>query len=256
MSDRKEDLNDPQVAMLTALAGLQSRMWNALPGIVISADLAAQTCSVQPAIQGVFFDRNNVPTPANMPPLLDVPIVWPRAGGFAVTLPLAPGDEVLVVFASRAIDSWWQSGEVGAPVEARMHDLSDGFAIPGPTSQAKKLEDVQSDGIEIRTDSRSTYIKLMEGTIMIKGDIIHEGNTEQTGDVTQTGNHNVAGDTVLSGSLLVTEVATLAGGAIISGGAAVAGSLTNNGVNIGGTHIHAVVNVQPGAATINSNTPT
>jgi hypothetical protein len=256
VSDRKEDLNDPQVAMLVALAGLQSRMWTALPGIVISADLEAQTCSVQPAIQGVFFDRNNNAIPTNMPPLLDVPIVWPRAGGFAVTLPLAPGDEVIVVFSSRAIDSWWQSGEVGAPVEARMHDLSDGFAIPGPTSQSKKLADVQSDGIEIRTESRSTYIKLMDGTIMIKGDIIHEGNTEQTGDVTQTGNHIVTGDTTLNGSLLVTEVATLAGGAIINGGAVVSGALTNNGKNVGGNHTHPVANISTGPSTVTSGVPT
>lgn len=256
MSDRKEDLNDPQVAVLSALAGLQSRMWTALPGIVISADLSAQTCVVQPAVKGILFDRNNNEIPVNMPPLLDVPIVWPRAGGFAVTLPLAEGDEVLVVFSSRAIDSWWQSGEVGAPVEARMHDLSDAFAIPGPTSQAKKLENVQTDGVELRNESRSTYIKLMDGTIMIKGDIIHEGNTEQTGDVTQTGNHNVTGDTVLSGSLLVTEVATLAGGTIISGGATVAGALTNNGKNVGGNHTHPVAGISTGPSTVTSGVPT
>ena len=32
-------------------------------------------------------------------------------------------------------DSWWQSGGIGVPIESRMHDLSDGFAILAPTSQ-------------------------------------------------------------------------------------------------------------------------
>lgn len=238
MSDRKEELNDPQVAMMAALEGLQARMWTAMPGIVTAVDLAAQTCTVQPAIQGVTFDRENNPLPQNLPLLLDVPIVWPRAGGFAVTLPLAAGDEVLVVFSSRAIDSWWQNSGIGVPVEARMHDLSDAFAIPGPTSQPRKLANVQADGIEMRTEDRGTYIKLMEGQILIKGNIIHEGNLERTGDTTQTG------------------LLTQNGAAALNGNTAVTGDLTNNGKNIGSTHTHAGSPTAPTGPISNTGQPT
>ena len=42
-----------------------------------------------------------------------------------------PGDECLVVFADRCINSWWYQGGVQPPEEIRFHDLSDGFAFVG-----------------------------------------------------------------------------------------------------------------------------
>jgi len=209
--NRDEMLNDPEEAQLQALEGLQAKMWTALPGIVVSADLDAQTCVVQPSIKGVILDEQNNETSVNLPLLADVPICFPRAGAFALTLPLSAGDEVLVVFSSRAIDSWWQSGGVGEPVEARMHDLSDGFAVLAPTSQPKKLSAVQSDGMELRTIDRTVYIKLTTTGIQIKGNITHEG------DVDQTGNLNRTGDTTT------------------------VGGVTNNGKNISSTHTHPII---------------
>lgn len=55
----------------------------------------------------------------DLPILPDVPVVFPGGGGFALTFPVAAGDECLVVFASRCIDAWWQSGGVGEPMEPR-----------------------------------------------------------------------------------------------------------------------------------------
>ena len=106
-----------------------------MPGIVQSVDLATMTCSVQPAIQGTIELEDGSLQTTNYPLLIHVPIIFPRAGNFIITLPLAAGDEVLVSWACRCIDAWWQSGGIQRPMEARMHDLSDGFAIPGPTSQ-------------------------------------------------------------------------------------------------------------------------
>lgn len=224
--NRNENLDDPEEAALQMLEGLQAKLWTALPGIVVSADLDKQTCVVQPSIRGVLLDEQNNATSVQLPLLADVPICFPRAGGFALTVPLSAGDEVLVVFSSRAIDSWWQSGGVGEPVEARMHDLSDGFAILAPTSQPKKLPAVQSDGIELRTEDRTTYIKLTEDTIYIKGNIIHEGNTNQTGNLQQVGNVSLGGG---------------AGTATINANLATTGTITNNGKDIGSTHMHSGV---------------
>ena len=208
--NRDEMLNDPEEAQLQAMEGLQAKIWTALPGIVVSANLEAQTCVVQPSIKGVLTDEQNNEASVNLPLLINVPICFPRAGAFALTLPLAAGDEVLVVFSSRAIDSWWQSGGVGEPVEARMHDLSDGFAVLAPTSQPKKLSAVQSDGMELRTIDRTVYIKLTTAGIQIKGNITHEGNVDQTGNMNRTG-----------------DTATV-------------GALTNNGANVGSAHVHPI----------------
>lgn len=229
---REERLDDPEESLRLALENAQSQIWTAMPGIVTAVDLAKQTVSVQPAIQGSTSNPDGTSTSVNMPLLVDVPIVWPRAGGFAVTFPVAAGDEVLVVFASRCIDSWWQSGGVGAQAEARMHDLSDGFAIIGPTSQSKKLSNVQTDGVEMRTEARDTYIKLTAGNIYIKGNIVHEGNVQRTGTSTQTGQATVQGGMNVSGGSGI----TMSGSISHSGG-----TITSNGKNIGSTHTHSGV---------------
>lgn len=143
------------------LSGFQSGIWTALPGIVQSVDLSAMTCEVQPSIMGAIKNEDGEVTSVNYPLLLDVPIVFPSAGGFLVTLPITKGDEVLVIFASRAIDSWWQSGGFNnVPVEARMHDLSDGFCIPGPRSQPNVVDSISSTDLQIRNDAGTTFISI------------------------------------------------------------------------------------------------
>ena len=87
----------------------------------------------------MFSDETGKTSSVNMPLLPDVPVVFPGGGGFTLTFPVASGDECLVVFASRCIDAWWQSGGVGEPMEPRMHDLSDGFALVGVRSQPHRL---------------------------------------------------------------------------------------------------------------------
>ena len=206
MADRRELFNDPEESERLALEGQQAKMWTALPGIIVSYDAARQTCSVQPAIQGVVTNPDGSTQTTNLPLLVDVPVQFPRGGGFACTFPLVAGDDVLVVFASRCIDAWWQSGGIQRAMEARMHDLSDGFAIPGPTSQPRKLANVQTDGIELRDEARTTYLKLTAGTIFIKGNIVHEGNTTQTGNTNQTGQITATVDVIGGGKSLKTHI--------------------------------------------------
>lgn len=163
--DPRQYLNDEEEGARLAQDGHQSRIWTAMPGIVQSVDLAKQTCVVQLAIQGRAEDSEGNLTYQNISILQDVPIVFPRAGGFIMTFPMAAGDEVLVVFASRCIDSWWQNGGyANKPMEFRMHDLSDGFAIPGPTSQPKKISSVSTTEIQIRNESGDTYLSIVKAS--------------------------------------------------------------------------------------------
>jgi len=157
---RSERYNDAEESFRLAFQGEQSKMWTSIPGIVDSVNLDAQTLSVQPSIQGIVLDEESNATNVNLPLCVDVPIVWPKAGGFSLTFPIKQGDEVLLVFASRCIDSWWQNGGVGSQAELRMHDLSDGFAMLAPTSQPKKLSNVSGENVQLRTDSGTSYIEI------------------------------------------------------------------------------------------------
>ena len=161
--DDRERIDDFEESLRMAQEGQQSRIWTSLPGIVQAVDLVKQTVSVQLAVQGKTVDENGAVAWAPLPILEDVPIVWPRAGGFVITFPVKQKDECLVTFASRCIDSWWQSGSVGVPAEQRMHDLSDGFATFGPTSQAKKISGVSDANIQIRNEAGDTYIEITPG---------------------------------------------------------------------------------------------
>lgn len=204
--NRDERLDDPEESLRLAMENSQSQIWTAMPGIVQSVDLVAQTVSVQPSIQGTTSNPDGSSQLVNMPLLVDVPVVWPRAGGFALTFPIMPGDEVLVVFAARCIDAWWQAGGIGAPAEARMHDLSDGFAVLAPTSQPKKLLNVSPVNVQLRDELGSTFVEItpdgkarvigalvvdvIAPTINLIGDSVINvtaPNITMNGKVTQTG---------------------------------------------------------------------
>lgn len=230
--DRRERLNELQESVRLAQDGRQATMWTALPCIVQSVDLEAMTITAQPAIKATVTNEQGVGNLVNLPLLLDVPICFPSAGGFTLTLPIAQGDEVLVVFSSRAIDSWWQSGDVGRPVEARMHDLSDGFAIVGPRSQPRVIPNISSTNLQIRNDTGDTYIEITPNgvinlvasmevnvttphTNVISPEILLDGNVFITGALTQsTGS---SGTATLNGSLHVTGSVTSDGDVVASG---------------------------------------
>lgn len=160
--DPREYLNDVEEANRLMLDGRQSAMWTAMPAIVQSVDLTKMTCVVQLAIQGRFEDAKGGINWVNIGKLLDVPIVFPSAGGFLVTLPMAAGDEVLVVFGSRCIDFWWQNGGYqNQPAEYRMHDLSDGFAIPGPRSIPNlPVGSINATDLQIRNSAGTVYLSI------------------------------------------------------------------------------------------------
>ncbi|OCY62110.1 hypothetical protein BFR79_00715, partial [Acinetobacter pittii] len=96
----------------------------------------------------------------DLPLIPDVPVCWPKAGGFALTFPVKRGDECLVHFSSRCIDLWWQNGGIQPPFENRKHDLSDGFATFAPQSQPKRLKSVATDAVELRNDAGNAKIRI------------------------------------------------------------------------------------------------
>ncbi|MDI3653270.1 Gp138 family membrane-puncturing spike protein, partial [Pseudomonas aeruginosa] len=147
-----ERMDDPIRWLAVAFNGLQSKLWTALPGIIQSFDAVAMTCTVQPAVQGLVRDEAGNQSPADLPLLLDCPVQFPAGGGCTLTFPVKPGDECLVVFASRCIDSWWQSGGIQAQAELRMHDLSDGFALLGFRSQPRVIGAVSTNSAQLRSD--------------------------------------------------------------------------------------------------------
>lgn len=196
------------INLINAMDGQQAQMWTALPGIIQSFDVATMTCEVQPAIQAQI---TNAETQArswvNLPLLVDCPIQFPSGNNTSITFPIAKGDECLIIFSSRCIDAWFQSGgHENQQVIMRMHDLSDGFILLGFRSLPRVLTNISTTDIQIRSDDGNGFIGLNPST------------------------HTVT----------ITAAAININGPVnIQGNVATTGTLTNNSVNVGSTHVHS-----------------
>lgn len=237
----QERVNDPMVALQVAMRSGAAGIWTALPGIVQSFDPAAVTVTVQPAIQGVVTRPDGSVVAVNLPLLPDVPVVFPRGGGATLTFPVAAGDECLVVFASRCIDAWWQSGGVQIPMESRMHDLSDGFALVGPMSQAKKISGISTSAVQLRSDDGAAFVEINPAS--------HAVNVQTSGNISATAGGNAS--VTASGAISLTAPTITLTGAIQLNGpitqgsgaggtsASLIGPLTvTNDVTAAGTSVH------------------
>jgi Phage protein Gp138 N-terminal domain len=189
--DRLERFESPQDALMKALAGWQSNMWTALPAIVQSFNATAMTCEVQPTIEINFKSPVDGSIIWKSIPLLrDCPVVFPSGGGAMLTFPIVAGDEVLVVFSSRCIDAWWAYGKVQKQPALRMHNLSDGFVIPGIKSQPNVIANISTTETELRSDDGNTVIGLnaASGTITLKASTINiNGTVNVTGALNNNG---------------------------------------------------------------------
>lgn len=115
----------------------------AVPGVVTSYDAATQTADVQPICR---VRIQNVATGAvsyeQLPVIPAVPVAWPSAaaGAQALTMALAEGDTVLLVFAECSLDEWEVTGETDVePIDPRRFDYTDAIAYPGTRSPADPL---------------------------------------------------------------------------------------------------------------------
>lgn len=140
----------------------------AAPGIIHDVDFERQTCTVQLAIREKLRDNEGNIKDVEIPLLPDVPFFVYSGGGYCLTLPIAPGDDCLVVFGDNCMDAWWQSGGVQNQVERRRHDLSDGFAIVGFRSQPDVVSNYSPGTAQMRNRAGDAYVEISGNTINIK----------------------------------------------------------------------------------------
>lgn len=203
--DQKERVNELEEAIRTAMSGALAETWTALPAIVQDYDPKKLTCSARPSIKAQVTDKDGNKSWTTLPLLVDVPVVFPRGGGVTLTFPISQGDEVLIVFSCRCIDSWWANGGTQNQAELRMHDLSDGIAIPGLCSIPRIISGVSNTSAQLRSDDGSCFVEVSpSGTlnltgpngITIKGPITVQGNIDMTGNLTASGEGTFNGHTV------------------------------------------------------------
>ncbi len=113
-----------------------------------------------------------------LPKCVKVPPVFMGGGSSYTAHPIAKGDYALLVITERCYDRWYAGQDFQLPLEMRMHDLSDGFAIVG--------------------------IKPSASAITIPSVITQIGDTHQEGNYTHTGNLDITGDLTVDGNITCT----------------------------------------------------
>ena len=210
---REQDLKLRQAAINTRVA---------MPGIIQSFDATEQTVTVQCAIREKINMDGNLSW-QDIPLLLDVPIIFPRAGNYILTMPIQAGDECLVVFGDSCMDAWWQSGGVQNQIDCRRHDLSDGYAIVGLYSQPRRIANYSTNTAQLRNLSGSAYVELNGNTINIVGS---EVNISASTVNVNGPNTTITGRTVIDGKTSITSETDIQGRDFISH--------THSGVMTGG----------------------
>ncbi|WP_289142457.1 Gp138 family membrane-puncturing spike protein [uncultured Brevibacillus sp.] len=149
----------------TMIDKIFSTMRVSVPGIIKKFDAEKQTAEVQVALREHVQQENMQYEWVEIDVLLDVPVMFPRGGGYVLTFPVKKGDECLVVFSDMCIDAWFSLGDIQNQIEKRRHDLSDGIALLGLWSQPKKLDEFSREHVELRNDDRSDFIRIKPGVI-------------------------------------------------------------------------------------------
>jgi len=106
-------------------------MHTAMPAKVLSFNPLLQTVNVQPQIKRALQDANGDAEFEELPTIDEVPVMFPRGGGFVHTFPLQAGDFVWLIFSETAIGEWRTTGQVSEPQDTRRHSMGYPVAYPG-----------------------------------------------------------------------------------------------------------------------------
>lgn len=188
-----------EVELISALQAVTethlSEVNTTMPGKVISYDPATNRATVRPSLPKMLASGEPLPPPD----VVRVPVVWPKGSGGTVglTLPLKPGDGVMLHFAQRSLEGWLEGQDV-APDDPRRFDLVDAVAVPGlaATGISANKDDVELHfgpvKLRLKPDGGAT-LETAGGNLTISAD----GVAAFTGPrVTVSGDVIVQGDVV------------------------------------------------------------
>lgn len=178
----------------------------AIPARVERYDASKQVIDASPQVKELYEDAEGEQVPLQLPVICDVPLVFPGAGGFHITFPVAVGDTVLLVFSDRSIDAWKSEGGVTSPVDhGRRHHITDAVAIPGLHHGKAPISNPSTSVIEIgKSGESSDFVALSTPTHDEMSALRDNWNTALTALKTHT--HTVSGALAASSVALSTLV--------------------------------------------------
>ena len=182
MSVTPSDLDIQRAAMQAELGDVHT----AMPAEVLrvhAGEHGRQFVDVQPSLQRRAPNEDGVMVDETLPVVPMVPVGYMQGGGFFISVPLAAGDFVLLVFAERSLDQWLQTARKGSqraitPGDMGTHTLEGAVALPcGPAPRSALLEGVHAQNLVIgvtgATAAKQIHIT-PDGAVLIGGDLALE----------------------------------------------------------------------------------
>jgi len=127
--------------------------------------VGTKTISCRPTISRVVDGQK-----VDLPEFIKVPPIFLQGGASYTAHPIAVGDYCLLLFTERCFDRWYAGQDFQKPLEMRMHDYSDAFALVGVNPLASAI-----------TIPETTTI---QGDLIINGDVVINGDLHVTGTIT------------------------------------------------------------------------
>lgn len=252
MSDKSNNISTLTSTIKTAIENSFKDLHTAMPGIIETFDATKMTVSVQPAIRRIFKTTEadkEILVPSKLPLLINVPILYPRGGGFSLTFPIKKGDECLLVFSERSIDHWYEYGGIQSPGARRFHSLSDAIAFVGLSSKNKVVPVYDTVNTQLKKDDDTAVITIKENsdidlhsTADITADCVN-AVIDASGNIDASAGGSINANASLSANITAPVInlngtVNISGPCAMASGMAVTGGATNNGKDIGDTHKH------------------
>tara|TARA_R110000744_G_scaffold185884_1_gene305270 strand:- start:9730 stop:10455 length:726 start_codon:yes stop_codon:yes gene_type:complete len=211
-------------------------------GVVQSFDSSTQLATIKIAMkQVVDIGIDDVKTLQEYPLLLECPVFVLSGGSDFISMPITEGDNCLILFNDRDIDTWLNSGDGGIPATSRLHDLSDGFCLVGVRPLTDSIASYLASGIRLSHNGDS-LIDLVDGLIETTATLFKQnGDMQVTDNMLVEGGLTVIGTVTGNGSGVMNIDANMvqSGGRSIHAGNGASGTFTQvtvvDGIVIGGS---------------------
>lgn len=163
--------------------------------------VGATTIDVKPVIQRVVRGEA-----VDLPVFPSVPPIFMSGGTSYDAHPIAEGDYCLLLVSERSFDRWYMGDDNVPPIEQRMHDYSDCFALVGiaPAALAKTIPTT----IERNGDSTVTGNWIHSGNYTLSGLLQVIGSTSTT-ENTESNTYSVQGQPGWSGAFATGDSRTV-----------------------------------------------
>ena len=159
-------------------------------GIIETFNDVNQTATVSIAYKKTLFDEDNNKYLQDYPVVVDCPVIVLGGGKFSLKMPIARGDECLLLFADRNIDGWFESGQVKELEDNRLHAFPDAIALVGLRSMPRALNGYEADAVvlgdgthELKLGNGEAALKKGESEVTVGDKITIKNQLGDLGDI-------------------------------------------------------------------------